>query len=100
MTKHIIIWKLKEEFSAQDKAIAKAQAKEKLEGLIHKIDGILKIEVITEILDSSANADMMLYSEFRDEAALEFYQTHPDHIEAAKYVRSVVSTRSCVDYNE
>lgn len=100
MTKHIIMWTLKEEFSNQDREIAKAQAKQKLEGLMGKIEGLLNIKVVTELLDSSSYADMMLYSEFEDEAALKFYQTHPDHVEAAGFIRSIVSNRSCIDYNE
>ncbi len=92
------MWKLSEDFSDAEKSSAKAQVKAKLENLAGKIDGLLKIEVITDMLASSANADMMLYSEFKDEAALKFYQTHPAHLEAAGYVRSVVSARSCVDF--
>ena len=72
MVKHIILWKLKEEFNTSE---VKAQMKEKLEGLMGEIDGLLEIKVQLEKLESS-NVDVMLYSVFTDEAALKNYATH------------------------
>ena len=99
MTKHIILWTLKSDFTDAEKSALKAQAKQKLEALAGRIDGLLHIEVITGALASS-NADMMLYSEFTGESALADYQTHPEHVAAAAFVRSIVSKRVCMDYNE
>lgn len=98
MTKHIILWTLRSDLPESEKPALKEQAKQKLEALAGRIDGLLRIEVVTEVLASS-NADMMLYSEFTDEAALAGYQTHPEHVAAATFVRSIVSTRACVDYH-
>ena len=44
-------------------------------------------------------ADMMLESSFEDEAALAGYQTHPRHLEAAGFVRSVTDGRFCLDFH-
>lgn len=97
MVKHIILWTLKE-MSDEEKAKVKAEAKAALEGLSGKIEGMTKIEVITEGLPSS-NADMMLDSEFVSVEALEAYQGHPLHKAAAEtYVRPFYLTRSCLDY--
>ena len=97
MVKHIILWKLKESLSENEKATARAEAKRRLEALSGKIDGLLEIKVITDRLPSS-NADMMLYSEFENEESLAGYQTNPLHVEAAGYVRSVVEARLCLDF--
>lgn len=97
MVKHIILWTLKEELPNQEHAALKAQVKQKLEALQGKIEGLLKIEVLTEPL-SSSNTDMMLYSEFIDEAALAHYQQHPSHLEAASFVKSIVGARACMDF--
>lgn len=98
MVKHIILWKLKSEFTAEQVAEAKAEAKKRLENLNGKIPGMLSLSVIIDGCDSS-NADMMLDSAFVDEAALAGYQVNPLHQEAAGYVRSVVENRLCLDYH-
>ena len=95
MVKHMIIWKLKltgEELEAQKKLI-----KNGLEGLAGKIPGMTDIHVQIENLPTS-NADMMLDSSFETVEALAGYQVNPLHVEAATYVRSVVESRLCLDY--
>ena len=98
MVKHIILWKLKDEFTPEEKAAAKLEAKKRLESLNGKIDGLVSLRVVTDSLPTS-NADMMLDSEFVSEEALAGYQVNPLHLEAAGYVRSVVSNRLCLDFN-
>ena len=97
MIKHIILWKLKETLSEEEKAEARAEAKRRLEALDGKIDGMIDIKVITDRLPSST-ADMMLDSTFETEEALAGYQVNPLHVEAATYVRSVVEARLCLDF--
>lgn len=98
MVKHIILWKLKDEFTPEEKNAAKLEAKTRLEALNGKIDGLVSLRVVTDSLPTS-NADMMLDSEFVSADALAGYQVNPLHLEAAGYVRSVVSTRLCLDFN-
>lgn len=97
MVKHIILWKLKESLSEEEKAAARAEAKCRLENLNGKIDGMISLKVVTDRLPSS-NADMMLDSEFETEEALAGYQVNPLHVEAATFVRSVVEARLCLDF--
>ena len=98
MVKHIILWKLKEELSAEEKAAVKAEIKAGLEGLAGKIPGLLEIKVYTEGLPSS-NVDLMLDSSFVDEAALKGYAVHPEHVAVADgKVRPYTATRSCMDF--
>lgn len=98
MVKHIILWTLKEELTAVEKAEVKAGIREGLEGLAGKIPGLLEIRVHTEGLPSS-NADLMLDSSFVDEAALKAYAVHPDHVAVADgKVRPYTAVRSCLDY--
>jgi len=98
MVKHIILWKLKSEFTAEQAAEAKAECKSRLEALNGKIPGMLSLSVIIDGCDSS-NADMMLDSAFETEEALAGYQVNPLHQEAAGYVRSVVENRLCLDFH-
>ena len=95
MVKHIILWKLKEEYN-NDKI--KQGIKNGLEGLNGKIPGLLEIKVQTDKLESS-NADVMLYSVFEDEDALKGYSANPIHIEVAdSKVRPFTKTRLCMDF--
>lgn len=98
MTKHIILWTLKEELSADEKAAVKAGIKEGLEGLAGQIPGLVDIHVQTDCLPSS-NADLMLDSTFTDEAALKAYAVHPAHVAVADgKVRPYTKLRSCLDF--
>ena len=97
MVKHIIIWKLKDELSEEEKIAARAEAKCRLEALNGKIDGMIDLRVITTPLPTSSG-DMLLDSTFESEEALAGYQKNPLHLEAAGYVRSVVDARLCLDF--
>ena len=98
MVKHVILWQLKDEFSAEEKANIKAGIKVGLEGLQGKINGLVEIKVQTDCLASS-NVDVMLDSTFADEASLKGYAVHPAHVEVADaLVRPYTKTRACIDY--
>jgi len=97
MIKHVILWKLKDEYTAEEKTQCAAEIKRRLEALNGKIDGMMNLRVNTGALSSSC-ADVMLDSEFESVEALAGYQSNPLHLEAASYVRSVVSQRLCLDF--
>ena len=95
MVKHIILWKLKDEFNTDE---VKNGIKTGLESLKGVIDGLVEIGVQTESLPSS-NADVMLYSVFENETALKNYAVHPAHVEVADTkVRPFTETRMCLDF--
>ena len=98
MVKHVILWTLKDEFTAEQKETIKADIKKSLEGLAGKIPGLLEIHVNTKGLESST-ADLMLDSAFENEEALRDYAVHPEHVAVAdKKVRPFTATRTCLDY--
>ena len=97
MVKHIIIWNFKESMTSDEKTKAASKIKEGLEGLIDKIEGLVEISVEATPL-SSSNGDLMLDSSFVDEDALKDYQVDPEHLKVAEYVRSVMDSRKCFDY--
>lgn len=100
MVKHIILWQLKDEFSAEQKAEIKNEIKSGLEGLAGQIEGLLEIKVYTDSLPSS-NADLMLWSVFENEAALKGYAVHPAHVKVAdEKVRPFTKSRSCLDFED
>lgn len=98
MVKHIILWKLKEELSLEEKAEVKAGIKAGLEGLAGRIPGLMEIRVYTEGL-SGSNMDLMLDSSFADQASLKGYAVHPKHVAVAEAkVRPYTAVRSCMDF--
>lgn len=98
MVKHVILWKIKEEKTAEEKMVIKENVKKGLEGLAGKIPGLLEIHVQTESLASST-ADVMLDSIFESEEALKAYAVHPDHVAVAdSAVRPNMEIRMCLDY--
>lgn len=99
MVKHIILWRLKDELTADEKAKVKQEIKAGLEGLAGRIPGLLSIEVNVEGRLDSSNADVMLDSTFVDEAALKAYAVHPEHVAVADgKVRPYTCLRTCLDY--
>ncbi len=98
MVKHVILWTLKEEYSAEQKKEIKKDIKAGLEGLKGRIPGLVDIQVNIDGLASS-NADLMLDSTFEDEASLKGYAVHPEHVAVADgKVRPYTAIRSCLDY--
>ena len=98
MVKHIILWQLKDELTAEEKIEVKKGIKESLEALQGQIPGLVEIKVQTEGLPSS-NADLMLYSVFDSAEALKGYAVHPAHVEVADTkVRPFTKTRLCLDF--
>ena len=98
MVKHIILWKMIEEFSEEEKKQIKAGIKEGLEGLAGQIPGMTEIKVRIDCLPSST-VDVMLDSTFESAEALKAYSTHPKHVAVAdSKVRPYTAVRSCMDY--
>jgi len=98
MVKHVILWTLKDELSAEEKEQVKKGIKEGLEGLAGKISGMIEIKVNINGLESS-NADLMLDSTFESVEALKAYAVHPEHVAVAdNNVRPYTKIRSCLDF--
>jgi len=99
MVKHIILWKLREELSPEEKERAKQDIKAGLEGLAGRIPGLLGIKVNVDGRLDTSNADVMLDSTFTDEAALRAYAVHPEHVAVADgKVRPFTCQRTCLDF--
>lgn len=95
MVKHIILWKLKEEYNNES---VKKDIKESIEGLLGVVPGLIEMKVQTEKLDSS-NVDVMLYSVLESEEALKGYIVHPEHVKVAtNNVKPYVESKACMDF--
>ena len=99
MVKHIILWRLREDLTAEEKENVKKDIKAGLEGLAGRIPGLLDIRVNVDGRLETSNADVMLDSTFTDESALRAYAVHPEHVAVADgKVRPYTCLRTCLDY--
>lgn len=98
MIRHIVMWSLKEVAEGADKATNIHKMKLLLESCRNIVDGMLTLDVGLEQPGLQAGCDLILYSEFRDKAALDAYQEHPTHQAIKPFVGAVSLTRVCMDY--
>lgn len=96
MVTHIVFWNLKDELSNQEKEDARQKIKKVLEALPEKIEGLKEAQVGFNY--NPQGCDLSLYTVLESKEALDAYQVHPDHQEAAAIVKSFVKDRYVVDY--
>ena len=99
MVKHIILWKLRSELSAEEKQAKAIAIKQGLEGLKGQVPGLLDIHVQIDGRLASSNADIMLDSTLESEEALKGYAVHPAHVAVANgVVHPNTELRTCLDF--
>lgn len=98
MLKHIVMWKLKDHAEGKTRDENAIIMKGMLEALKDKTPEIQFLEVGINVNPTDAAYDVVLYSEFMDEAALSVYQGHPEHLKVAEFVAKVREERAVVDY--
>ena len=91
MVRHIVLYTLKE---GVDKDAAVALIASKLEPLVGRIPGLMKMEVRR----SFAGCDYALYSEFEQAEDVPAYRAHPLHQEAKSHFHHLLATRLSADY--
>ena len=96
MVKHIVMWKLRDFESGQERQEAAKKIQSGLQALVGKVDGLLRAEV--GINFNPAGYDLCLYTELRDRAALDFYQGHPEHLKMKEYIHTVITERVVCDW--
>ena len=99
MVKHIILWKLRSELSANEKREKAIAIKQGLEGLKGQVPGLTEIHVQIDGVLASSNADIMLDSTLESAEALKGYAVHPAHVAVANgVVRPNTELRTCLDF--
>lgn len=97
MVKHIVLFKLKNEASAEEKQTVALKFKSAIEALPTVIPFIKHVEVGINI-NPDEQWNIALYSEFDTLAEVKAYAVHPAHVAAAKLLADLKESRSCVDY--
>ena len=98
MIKHIVFWQLKTEALGHTKAQNMLLVKERLMSCAHVVPGIVEFEVGLAGTSLECTHDVVLYSVFENQAALDAYARHPAHEAIKSFILEVRSTRVCMDY--
>lgn len=97
MVKHIVLFKLKESLSQEEKMKVMNDFKSAIEALPARIDFIRHI-VVGLNANPAEKWDICLDSEFDSLADVSAYASHPDHLAAAGLLKDAKADRACVDY--
>jgi hypothetical protein len=97
MIKHIVMWNLQGQTPAA-KAQAVARLKASFESLRGRVPGLRHLEIGVDSSGVDYACDVVLYSEFESQAALDAYATHPEHLRVKSELEGLRIARHQVDY--
>lgn len=97
MIRHIVAWKLNPTDDGA-RATAIEEMRSALEPLVGVVPGLLALTVRPDVAVADGNWDAVLVSDHESLDALQAYQTHPAHLEAAAVPKRYAVERACVDF--
>ncbi|KRC04189.1 stress responsive protein [Hydrogenophaga sp. Root209] len=97
MVKHIVMWNI-QGGSDGAKAASIDRVKAAFEALRGKIPGLLHLEIGVDRSGVDYACDVVLYSEFESQAALDAYAVHPEHLRVRQAIEGLRVARHQVDY--
>jgi len=97
MIRHIVMWNVRGDTPAE-KAQGIVQLRRSFESLRGRIPGLLCLEIGVDTSRVGYACDVVLYSEFESQAALDAYGTHPEHLRVKREVGELRIARHQVDY--
>jgi quinol monooxygenase YgiN len=97
MVKHIVMWNVRGK-NAQEKAQGITRLKQAFEGLRDKIPGMRHLEIGVDTSAVDYACDVVLYSEFESQQALDAYAAHPEHLRVRNELEGLRIARHQVDY--
>lgn len=97
MIKHIVMWNVRGDTPAE-KTLAISQLQRSFESLRGRIPGLLHLEIGVDSSRIDYACDVVLYSEFESQAALDAYGTHPEHLRVKQELGDLRIARHQVDY--
>jgi len=97
MIRHIVMWNVRGD-TPQQKAANVALLKRSFESLRGRIPGLLHLDVGVDHSAVDYACDVVLYSEFESQAALDAYASHPEHLRVKGEIGDMRIARHQVDY--
>lgn len=97
VVKHIVMWNVRGD-TPEHKALGIARLKRGFESLRGRVPGLLHLEIGADVSRVDYACDVVLYSEFESQAALEAYAAHPEHLRVKHELADLRIARYQVDY--
>ena len=97
MIKHIVMWNVRGA-APDDRMAAVRLLKSRFEALKGRIPGLLHLEVGVDTSKVDYACDVVLYSEFESQQALDAYASHPEHLRLRDELLGLRIARHQVDY--
>ncbi len=84
--------------SPGERAANRERLKREFESLRGRIPGLMRLEIGVDHSGVDYACDVVLYSEFESQAALEAYAVHPEHVRVRQALGDMRTARHQVDY--
>ena len=97
MIKHIVMWNVRGDTPEQKRA-AVGFLKSRFEGLVGRIPGLRHLEIGVDTSRVDYACDVVLYTEFESQEALDAYASHPEHARVKQELADTRTARYQVDY--
>ena len=97
MIKHIVMWNLRGDTPAEKRDCI-AQLQRSFESLRGRIPGLLHLEIGVDSSRIDYACDVVLYSEFESQEALDGYAVHPEHQRVKRELGDLRIARHQVDF--
>ena len=98
MISHVVLFKLKQFATPEEKQKTLDQFEAKLLALKEFIPELKYIEVGRHYLIDSPSYDLSLITHFDSIADLDVYRVHPEHLKVIDFVKEITTERAAVDY--
>ena len=93
MIRHIVLFKIKDEFRDEIPQLVR-----NFYGMKGKIEGMVSLEAGADFLGSERSYDLALITEFVSREAFDAYQNHPVHLPIKKQMHEVRLSSVACDY--
>lgn len=97
LVRHIVMWNIAGVTRAEKRANIE-HLRQGFEQLRGRIPGLLHLDIGVDTSGVDYACDVVLYSEFASQAALDAYATHPEHLQLKAALGSMRTARHQVDY--
>lgn len=97
MIKHIVMWNIRGDTPAA-RARGIAQLQRSFDSLRGHIPGLIHVEIGVDASRVDYACDVVLYSEFETQTALDAYAAHPEHLRVKHELGDLRVARHQVDY--
>ena len=99
MVKHIVMFKLKEEFNGKTAMENAAEARARAERLRDLVPSVVKMKAVCNApAADGTNYELALICDFQDMEGLNAYQNHPEHVKFGAFISQMRESRACIDY--